>query len=180
MLRRNRWKLFLVPVLYFVLSYGFCSFFIEDERKENIITPSLAISGCLSLVSLLYAMSSYSAIEKLLKDTSERSLMPLFDEGYTLVPEDKKNPLMLTTENLKAKIAGIPLTVSFIAGGDEGRYPPSIKFVFYPLYHPKYSYEQEKTLSFDLDSSSNLTRDIKPDIQRFVEELKASGYTAFE
>ena len=175
--RYNKWKLLLLPIIYTSACYTFFWYFANDENRGYEVTGTLVLSGLLLILSLGYSLLNFGVIEDLLTDTSGTSICALFDNGYTISMDGKWNPFFFSEEAARVQMNGMPVTIWFENGHYKGRYPPSVKFSFHPLYHARKGAGQRQNISFDLGAGNKFTKDIKPELLGFIAGLYEQGYT---
>jgi hypothetical protein len=145
----------------------------------NIIAQCL-----LPMTFALFIMAVYTikglvffwTVNKFLLDESEWSIIPLFDEGYSIYLENADSKLFFTTEKLKGNIGGLPVVVSF-PQLTRARWP-TLVFNFYPLSQYDAEHKLYRKIDFKLDITRKLKQNIKPTVLSFVDELKLNGYTS--
>ncbi len=134
----------------------------------------VVVAGFPVIIGLLIFMGGYTAVRKLIRDRSDTSVLPLFDEGSVTYPTSilayMKSPCIDGT------IAGLPAVVEpvNISGNNE---PPKLRFTFRPLYRHDRNGSFDEYIEFEIGKlSSRLRHDVKPEVLQFVAELKEKGY----
>ncbi len=174
----NKYKILRMVV---VSSVFLCSLGLYFDWKDNELRQPLVV-----ILSLLAAVLSsgyvvmngviaFNGIKRLQNDTSEKAMIHLFDNGFTMKLADEKSWILMTTENFVGRINGFPTEVS---------YEPSSKysgagltFIFEPLYKPGQKDATIKSIKFDLLAKYQLKEETKPNLLHFIEDLKQQGYS---
>ena len=116
----NFWQLNKKRVLTFSILLMAASFFIIYCAASNRSDPYTFLSAIilsvfpliiLCLVSYLPAINSFRVIRRLTEDTTERSIVPLFDSGYTIGLRNEKSRWLFTTPCIHATISGLPVVI---------------------------------------------------------------------
>jgi hypothetical protein len=160
-------------VMYFFL---WASGTEEDSVTERLLIV-LFFDGIIGIIVFLMLLINYTMIGKLINDKSERSIIPLFDNGYSTLHGNFRH--IFKDICLKGTISGLPITVTIenIAGRQS---QPAVKFTFYPLAHLFKGREIEMSVEYKMNFRKRLKGDIKPEVLKFVEDLKSKGYVADE
>ncbi len=148
---------------------------------SNHTSKTSAILGVtlLALDLLLFivpAYSSFAVVDRLIKDKSKYSILSLFDAGYSVELDYKGHWLFFTRPFISATISGLPVKVYYTPGGKTTS--PRIHFTFTPLMKAGSKRIYSTGTSFKVRLYSLLTKDVKPDILKCVEEAKAKNYTS--
>ncbi|OJW98206.1 MAG: hypothetical protein BGO70_12140 [Bacteroidetes bacterium 43-93] len=130
----------------------------------------------LSLICFVPGYTTFLVIQRLTNDTSDYSVMPLFDSGYTIELENEKSWPFFTRPFISATISGLPVKVYYTPGGKTTS--PRIHITFTPLMKAGSKRIYSTGTSFKVRLYTLLTKDVKPDILKCVEEAKAKGYTS--
>ena len=115
-----------------------------------------------------------SIVIRLQEDSSENSIIPLFDNGYTMQLLNEKSWLSICSEYFAGTIKGLPVEVRYKSGGKNT--VPRLSFTFRRLCRPGYKPGIEKTVDFQIFIGKTLKTDIKPDVLKFVDDLISKGY----
>lgn len=148
-------------------------------RRATAMAQTFELAAIIAVVAMVvYTIKGvvfFNTAESFINDVSDRSVIPLFDNGYTISTDNEDSKLFFTTEKLKGTIEGLPVTVSFPRLTRKAW--PALTFNFYPLLQPGNELPQQRKKSYPLGITLRLTKDIKPDVLQFVMELKEQGYT---
>jgi len=173
-------KVILIAVMSF---FGgvLCSIFLARDmnifqREAVVFSAVLCITA--TVVYTVRGLSYFRTMKRIMEDTSDLSILSLFDDGHAVILGNEHSRIFFTTERIKGDISGIPVVVSFSQGSRASW--PSLVFSFYPLYHPTLGNRTSTYLSFKLNIRNRLKKDIKPEVLQFVKELKAKGYSSAE
>ncbi len=152
-------------------------FFFEFAWEDKFAALFVSISFLILTIpiTIVRGLIFFKTINRFKNDTTENSIIPLFDNGYTILLDDLESKISFTKENLKGTIGGLPVEVFF-------RPPirieyPCLIFRFYPLLQPDSGNDITKIIDFSLSFRYRLKKDIKPDVLKFVADLKARGYS---
>ncbi len=150
----------------------------EQFILSRIVLFSLLFSCLCTGFFVLRGISFYRTMRRIAEDRSELSILPLFREGYAVLLHNEHSRIFFTTERIKGEISGLPVTVAFSQGSPASW--PALVFSFYPLNHATLGERTSMYLSFKLNIRNRLKRDIKPEVLRFVNDLREKGYTSAE
>jgi len=150
----------------------------EHLALSRIIFFSMLLSGGITAFFVLRGVSFYRTMRRILADQSALSILPLFREGYAVLLHNEHNSIFFTTERIKGEISGLPVTVAFSQGSPASW--PALVFSFYPLNHATLGERTSMYLSFKLNIRNRPKKDIKPEVLRFVNDLREKGYTSAE
>ena len=159
-----------------------CLYCYDDLNYDDLIaimvvsfTISFFSSFFLTSLYLLHGLGFFRTIKRLTEDTTEKSIMPLFDNGYSLELENLNSKFFFTTECLKGTISGLPVNVSFSQA--YGYKWPSLGFSFSSLSESGFRNNIIGYICFNLNIRNRLKRDIKPEVLKFAADLNAKGYS---
>jgi len=127
-------------------------------------------------VFIIPGINSFKVIRRLTKDTTERSILPLFDSDYTIGLQHENSWLFFTIPCIKATICELPVTISFISSS-RSRWS-KIDFNFSPLSLSGSKRIYGTGISFTVYLEKRLQKDVKPDILQCVKETKEKGYVS--
>lgn len=150
----------------------------EHFSLSRIVLFSMLLSGAVTGFFVLRGLGFYRTMRRILQDRSTLSILPLFREGYAVLLHNEHNHIFFTTERIKGEISGLPVTVAFSQGSPASW--PALVFSFYPLHHATLGERTSVYLSFKLNIRNRLKKDIKPEVLRFVNDLREKGYTSAE
>ncbi len=176
----NRNKVIFIAVLSF--AGGLLLLMLLSGSDRLLMGRALIFAGISSFFATsVYAfrgLSYFRVMKRIMDDTSEKSIHPLFDDGYTIVLNNEANSVFFTTERLKGDIGGLPVLVAFSQGSRASW--PSLIFSFYPLAHSSLGNRTSRYLSFKMGLRNRLKKDVKPEVLQFVADLKGKGYSSAE
>lgn len=150
----------------------------EHLALSRIVLFSMLLSGAITGFFVLRGISFYRTMRRIIEDRSELSILPLFREGYAVLLHNEQNRIFFTTERIKGEISGMPVTIAFSQGSPASW--PALVFSFYPLHHATLGERTSVYMSFKLNIRNRLKKDIKPEVLRFVNDLREKGYTSAE
>jgi len=179
-------------ILVFIATDAFLTFlalaFYLNSRNHEGYTGSalpyllypLVISAFTSVFTMLSSMwqknSVNKRIEKLIRDTSEISIMPLFDD-YTVSLSDEKSKYFFTTQYLKGHIAGLPVEVHCNPGSRSSYANISIDIRVSKKGYVKMEDRIDTRLTYYVNMfTKKLEKDIKPELLKQIARLKENGY----
>ena len=119
-------------------------------------------------ISIAQGLMYFRTFNRIVADTGNRSITPLFNSGYHI--DISKGRVLLNTTGLKGAIDGYPTTVSL---SDMKLYVP--RKIYFSFATDGESDDKNNRISFPLDSSGKLEKDVKPDVLACIAELKAKG-----
>jgi len=150
----------------------------EHFSLSRIVLFSMLLSGGVTGFFVLRGLSFYRTMRRILQDKSALSILPMFREEYAVLLHNEHNHIFFTTERIRGEISGMPVTVAFSQGSPASW--PALVFSFYPLHHATLGERTSVYLSFKLNIRNRLKKDIKPEVLRFVNDLREKGYTSAE
>ncbi|MBX2905273.1 MAG: hypothetical protein KF744_04495 [Taibaiella sp.] len=150
----------------------------EHLSFSRIVMFTMLLSGAITGFFVLRGISFYRTMRRIIEDRSSLSVLPLFREGYNVLLHNEHNRIFFTTERIKGDISGMPVTVAFSQGSPASW--PALVFSFYPLHHATLGTRTSMYLSFKLNLRNRLKKDIKPEVLRFVNDLREKGYSSAE
>jgi len=165
----NKKKVFLIWTLFFIASFSFL-FFVTKKIEPSIIY-SLILSIFFTCMDVLGGLIFFGAIGSIIKNESEISIVPLFDNGYIIELQNEGKRIKYTTEFLKGTISDIPAIVTFY---HDPRSPFSTLFFTFSLSQNGKNIEQ--SISFDMGFNRRLKKDIKPEVLKFISDIKEKEY----
>ena len=172
-------SIYVVGLLFFCLSLHARIF---DKGHEVTFLIPLIFSLALSAVFVIRGTIYFSVIDKIKIDTSQKSITPLFDNGFVLELDDQRKLLLITKQLLHGTISGYPVKVSFRLGNKYNW--PIIKFTFTVSSINIKETSTEESIWFKMPCFPyrmvllpQLRKDIKPEVLDFIEGLKEKGYT---
>ena len=175
----NKLKVLRLSLLYFAIG-GFMALLLSLSISEFAIELLILPFGLMFLMvplQIIQGVKHFRIIKSYTVDTSEKSFIPLFDNGITLVLNNIDWILFFTMQSLKGRISGLPVKISLFLDGRGGAY---LLFTFYPLAKQGGGSDILIDRKFKLGLLAKLKRDIKPDVLKFVNDLKEDGYTSAE
>lgn len=112
----NKWKILQRWVLLTVI-YLLSFFFSKNQNFFSVITvAAVGLSTLIVGIVALGGLLSYKALRRLTEDVSEKSILPLFDSGYTITLKNIHNWFLFTQEQLSSTISGFPVNIFFCRG----------------------------------------------------------------
>jgi len=166
----NKVKVFLVGSLYLIV-YTFCYYFFHLKELEVALIYGIAFI-VMFFWTLICGINFFRAIERFRQDNSEKSFLPLFDNGFTIELNNVESKIYFTKESFVGFISGFPVVVSF---QQKSRYSKAaLKFSIGTMC-PGLGYKSE-WISFDLNLRNCVKEDPKPDVLKFLADLKEKGY----
>jgi|GEM_PF-2703463 len=179
--RFQRW--FHIPsvakILFLLLLFplGAVYMYWDDNGNRTVgeaVLIFVVVAGFPVIIALLIFMGHYTVIRKLIRDRSDTSVLPLFDEGSITYPTSIL--ASMKSACIDGIIAGLPVVVEpvDISSDDE---PPKVRFTFRPLYRHDRNGSFDEYIEFEINRiTSRLRHDVKPEVLQFVEDLKEKGY----
>ncbi len=143
--------------------------------SQVILVPLLPATIAMLVVGVK-GLFYFKSIDRLIEEDSERSLLSLFDNGYTVDLVNESSWFWFTSERVKGTFSGFPVTVAFSYESRTKR--PNLVISFYPIMSPGLKTQTIRSISFYTGVRGKLLKDIKPEIIAFIEGLKSEGYTA--
>jgi len=171
-----------VIVTFFALA-GYVYYKNHGGYTRPISVPvlfSLAMSLFVTVMSILSSIVRglylQYKIKKILTDTSDKSIMPLFDD-YSIELSNEKSKNFFTKEFLKGHIAGLPVVFEYHMHTRHSR-----PYFFFDFKVAKGGYLKledriESRLTYNVNVfTGRLDRDIKPEVLKQAKLLKENGY----
>jgi hypothetical protein len=173
----NNVKVLWVSLMVFVLLLGLVIFLNKIDGSNftmGSLTVPVIITPLVVIGYIIKGINYYKIIARILRDTSEKSIMPLFDSGVSIELTDEKSMITYTKENFKGTISGLPVDVSFYQA-DRTSWA-HLYFSFGPLVKTKSGKRIHRDVSFSINLRNRLKKDIKPEVLKLVHDLKELGY----
>ena len=176
----NFWKLNARKVVMnylLVLLVCLCMAILFNASNTLYFFCILAFFGTLAyfLVGVLSSVRCFTIIKNLSSNTSKVSILPLFDNGYTIELTNKKKWLLFSNPCIHATISGLPVVINFTQGTQYN--PSKINFQFEPLISEGSHAVSNTCISFKMRWLNELKNDIKPQVMQFVQDAKTKGGT---
>jgi len=141
-----------------------------------ISIPVAALVMAIAAIVLSFrGMVYYFITDSLFSDTTERSFLPVFSDGYTSKLSNEERRFTFTTQKLRGVIDGFPVDVYLLPKSKAGW--PTLIFSFYPLVHAGIGGAAKKNIGFRVNLAGRLKKDVKPEVLDFVKEMRSEGYT---
>jgi hypothetical protein len=174
----NKKRTIVLLAISIVLSY----FLFIRKAMENIhFEVSLIFSFVpLVMVTLVFigpAINCFKVIRRLITDTSECSILPFFDSEYSIKLEDEKSLIFFATPYIDTTISGLPVKIRFNTSSKNSWSYLSIEFR--PLGKEGSNDLFSKTIEFKMYLRKRLLTDVKPEILKFISDLKSAGYKLY-
>ena len=181
----NKRKLILLFVLMYVAGVVFFWLSLHaqmlDKGHEVVFFIPFIFSLVLSVVFAINGFVYFNVVEKIKNDTSQKSIMPLFDSGFTVELYDQRKLFAITKQSLRGTIFGYPVKVLFRLGNKY--YWPILKFNFTvsSINVNETTFEESiwskmPCFPYRMVLLPQLRNDVKPDVIEFLEGLKDKGY----
>ena len=172
----NKRKIWLIGLISFGIPFLILLTFGRalDNLSWSLILAPLIQSTLMMMAFSVKGYSYFTTTNKIIAEDSNKSIIPLFDDGYTIDLINIESTLFFTTERLKGRISDFPVAVSYTPRSSRG--PAELVFAFYPLSHSGTEIKSSRSISFTLNFLKELSTDIKPEVLEFVEQLKSEGY----
>ena len=193
----NKIKL-LVYFIIFAALFGFLFYNLLSNPPRNssifgrYFPLLIPVSFILNL--FIYGSRPCRMTERLINDSTEKSIITLFDNGFTIdsfsIPFSEIygrwpfdfNFFSFKAPCLKGTISGLPVVVSALPS-TRIRFA-YIDFSFTPLLIHGVKTDKDEDIWFNMGKGqfgmgkSRLNKDIKPNVLEFVDALKEKGYTS--
>ncbi len=171
-------KVLWVGAMVFILIFSLVIFLNKIEHSDLLggafIVPVI-ISSLFTIGYCIKGINYYRIIARLINDTSEKSIIPLFDDGFSIENADEKGKIEYTKENFKGTISGLPVEIRFFPA-DRATWS-SLSFSFYSLSKEGFGSNVSRYISFNMNWRNRLKKDVKPEVLKFVADLKERGYS---
>ena len=179
------WRLNAKKVLAIFLSYlAFMLglFFVDAPNHivpyDVVIGFSLFSLAIMSVGFYVPGINAFMVVRQLIEDTTNNSIMPLFDSGYTVGLIDEKSWIFFAKPCIKGTIGGLPVSVSYTRS-DRSSWS-HIDFIFSPLSKQGSRRIYSSIIFFELRLKKRLQKDVKPEVLKCVAKAKADGLTSGE
>jgi len=149
-----------------------------NRNMSMVILGPIIVSAIATTLSILIGLWKFRAASSLVKENSDTSLLPLFDNGYSILLTNTDSRFFFTGERLRASISGLPVSIDFSKEFSTKR--QTIVFSFYPLINLQTGEKAIQTKSYYTGIRHVLFKNIKPDVLQYVEKLKIEGFVAAE
>ncbi len=153
-------------IVGFVLGYNIWS---RDGKAYILLLAPMFMFAFMFLGYWVRGTILFDTMKDFIEDNSEKSLLSLFDNGYTA---ELNNIIFdFTTERLNGTISGIPVVVSFT---QRGRFigKTYISFNFSILPKNDFEQKQDHSISFDMNELNESEKDIKSEVINYVTRIK--------
>jgi len=175
----NKKKVIGLTLLSFLVSsLFFGSVYLADDRTAPfglIIAFTLLCAIVPALITTIKGINFFKTIKRLLEDEGDRSILPLFDNGFEIQLVNEHSKLFFTKQEIHGSISGLPVRIAFWQSSRLNQ--AALFFSFSPLSHHLFGKKAERGISCRISLRNRLKKDIKPEILQFVEDLKSKGYT---
>jgi hypothetical protein len=142
----------------------------NNGKINSIIISSFFASLWITAMHVWGGLIFFRAVKRIVEDTSETSIVPLFDNGYDVELQNETKLIRYTTPRLKVSISGIPTTITFWQ--DARSTFSNLTFDFYVSKNN--SGVDTKAKVFPMGYKRRIQKDIKPDILKFIsDDVKA-------
>ncbi len=149
-----------------------------ETDPVGVVMFSAVICAVFTGTFVIRGINHFRTMRRITTDTSDRSILSLFDDGYSVVLNNENSRLFYTTERLKGEISGFPVIVSFEQGSRASW--PTLVFSFFPLNHPTLGNRTSAYYGVKLSLRNRLRKDVKPDVLRFAKDLRDKRYSSAE
>ncbi|MBS1687845.1 MAG: hypothetical protein JSS96_03915 [Bacteroidetes bacterium] len=162
-----------IVVLFIALAATCCFLFFMDSI-QNIYGIIILFLGLTCFIIIFPTIICFKVMKNMISDTSEYSLLPLFDSGYTIGIQNENTWLIFATPCINATINGLPVEI-YYTPADKGNWA-HLSCDFTPLIKENNKRIFVRHISFRMFLKRKLTKDVKPEILKFVSDIKAEGY----
>jgi len=148
----------------------------HDPRGFAFAGASIMVAISWLIVFLLFvipAVNSYTVVRRLTEDTGPFSILPLFDEGFTIKMRNINTWLMFTTPTITGSIAGFPVTIYYTTSSRSSW--SKVDFKFSPLSKEGSRRIYGAGVSFTLYFKKRLKKDVKPEVLQCIDDAKKNG-----
>jgi len=163
----NKQKVLRVFFLAFIGLFLFLIIIVRKSKEINsIIISSFFASLWITAMDVWGGLIFFRAVRRIIKDTSETSIAPLFDNGYSIELQNETKLISYTTPRFKISISGIPTTITF---WQDTRGPFSNLTFEFHVSNNNLGIDT-KTKVFQMRLMRRIQKDIKPDILKFISD----------
>ena len=180
----NKYKIFykqIIIALFLYLCVVICGY--TDTRTIDLHILNEAFCYLLVYVlpiyllfDLIWGVQFFRTISHISTDTSEKSILSLFDDGIHLELENDDSRIFYTKEYITGNISGLPVTIKYFPGGRFSQ--KYMEFSFFPLLKDGSKEQLKRSTTFRLNIFNKFNVDIKPIVRDYVSELIGEGYTS--
>ena len=154
----------------------------SQPRAQHNTLPVVFMLFCmLILLVLVFFYPSFHAfkmIKEMENDDTDISLLPIFDNGYTIGVRNEKSKLFFTTPSINATIQDLPVIIYYQGTKAKGGGLNAVHIHFWPLMKEGSKRIYSDYMLYKPGRARRKNEDIKPAVLSFIEEIKKKGFTS--